>query len=90
MRRTVRRFAAAGASVALAFPLMSATFARGTQAVPADTVVAGRALAADGLPVGGMKVSLLAWPTSAVLQRLKVGQKVPQLVVGHRHHVSGR
>jgi hypothetical protein len=68
------------ASIAAALPLAGS----GAQAATgsASVVVSGTVIASSGRAEPGATVAIHAWPDQAVLSALKIGQKVPWVLVG--------
>lgn len=77
---TLARLAIAASSAAAV--LLAGNGAAQAVAHPASIVVSGIVSASDGRAGLGATVVIHAWPDQAVIQGLKIGQKVPWVVVG--------
>lgn len=81
---------AVAASVAATLPLTGSGLAQAATG-SASVVVTGTVIASSGRAEPGATVVIHAWPDQAVIQALKIGQKVPWVLVGTRKaDVSGR
>jgi hypothetical protein len=81
---------AAAASVAATLPLASSGAAQAATK-SASIVVSGTVIASSGRAEAGATVVIHAWPDQAVVQALKIGQRVPWVLVGTgRANASGR
>lgn len=91
-RSAVRRLAqlSVAVSVAATLPLAGSSLVQAaTQS--ASVVVSGTVLASTGKAAAGTTVTIHAWPDQAVIQALKIGQRVPWVLVGTgKADASGR
>jgi len=69
-----------GLAAALVSPLFAFTFPAAQLATA--TITVGGTVTADGHAMAGMTVTFRAWPDQAVVQSMKIGEKVPFVVVG--------